>query len=269
MERRVQLAYTEATNIYSLGSELTHSDLVDAFTKFEKTDRIGEVDPAVARRGRWVLIYGVLQTLASVSVDSPNVKYREDVPYHLSPRLKGTKIPPWKAVSAGKGKGRRGDEEMADEAAHELSHCWVVAGKWHVAGMQSGSSGGEDDEGSDDMGPARGGQFLMAGLPGNGTYSRSPTGGVGWSSGGGWATPAGRSAQSVYSSAQSVMSESDAQSRTSSRPGAMPIRRKEYGGYHEGTHGVYGRGQGHGDAEVRREAPRIRDFDLDVIDDEP
>lgn len=134
LDRRVQLAYTEATNIYALGSEFTHSDLIDAFVKFEKTDRVGEVDPAVARRGRWVLIYGLLQTLASVSVDSPGVRYRDDVPYHLSPRLRGTRIPPWKGHGVGTGtdrSSRAGPHKSAcDEAAHELSHCWLVPQTW-------------------------------------------------------------------------------------------------------------------------------------------
>ncbi|KAK8075594.1 hypothetical protein PG997_010257 [Apiospora hydei] len=100
LERRVQLAYTEATNIYILGSDLVPSLLVDAFVRFEKGDQVGVVDPSLARRGRWVLIYAILQTLASVSVDAPNVRYRDDVAYHLSPRLKGTKTPPWKGVAS-------------------------------------------------------------------------------------------------------------------------------------------------------------------------
>ncbi|ROT36551.1 hypothetical protein SODALDRAFT_335651 [Sodiomyces alkalinus F11] len=139
LERRVQLAYTEATNIYALGTEFTQSDLIDAFVKFEKTDRIGEVDPAVARRGRWVLLYGLLQTLASVSVDVPSVRYREGVPYHLSARLRGSRVPPWKVPSAGTGTGTgtgTGGTGSAvgrggmDEAAHELSHCWVAPASW-------------------------------------------------------------------------------------------------------------------------------------------
>ncbi|KAI1120898.1 hypothetical protein F5Y10DRAFT_113330 [Nemania abortiva] len=122
LERRVQLAYTEATNIYNLGSEFAQSDLIESFVKFEKTDQIGAVDPFCARRGRWVLIYAVLQTLASVSVDSPNVRYKDGVAYHLSPRLKGTRTPPWKGVSS-----------PAIEASHELSHCWVAPRTWHQA----------------------------------------------------------------------------------------------------------------------------------------
>ncbi|KAK8064615.1 hypothetical protein PG994_007253 [Apiospora phragmitis] len=141
LERRVQLAYTEATNIYILGSDLIPSPLVDGFVKFEKGDQVGAVDPSLARRGRWVLIYAILQTLASVSVDSPNVRYRDDVAYHLSPRLKGTKTPPWKGVSS-----------PAPEAAHELSYCWLAPRSWHggAAGAESDASAtsGGGDHGS-------------------------------------------------------------------------------------------------------------------------
>ncbi|AEO68104.1 uncharacterized protein THITE_2035131, partial [Thermothielavioides terrestris NRRL 8126] len=120
-ERRIQLAYTEATNVFTLGTTFSHSTLVDAFSKFEKADCIGEVDPSTARRGRWVLIYGVLQTLATVSVDAPNVRYKDGVAYHLSPRLKGVKIPPWKTGAAG---------PDPHEATHEQSHCWTVPASW-------------------------------------------------------------------------------------------------------------------------------------------
>jgi len=128
LDRRIQLAYTEATNIYILGSEFTQSDLIESFSKFEKSDQIGAVDPLCARRGRWVLIYGILQTLASVSVDSPNVRYKDGVSYYLSPRLKGTRTPPWKGVTS-----------PAHEACHELSHCWIAPRSWHNA-MDSAES---------------------------------------------------------------------------------------------------------------------------------
>ncbi|KAI1333901.1 hypothetical protein F5Y15DRAFT_430248 [Xylariaceae sp. FL0016] len=143
LERRIQLAYTEATNIYTLGSEFTASDLVDSFVRFEKTDLIGSLDPFPARRGRWVLIYGVLQTLASVSVDSPAVRYRDDddnsVAYHLSPRLKGTRTPPWRGVAT-----------PTPEASHELSHCWIAPRTWYHSGGESAaesdtSAGGGHD----------------------------------------------------------------------------------------------------------------------------
>ncbi|KAI0506635.1 hypothetical protein F5B22DRAFT_438123 [Xylaria bambusicola] len=129
LERRIQLAYTEATNIYSLGSEFTRSDLIEGFVKFEKTDQIGAVDPYCARRGRWVVVYATLQVLASVSVDSPNARYKDGVSYHLSPQLGGTRTPPWKGVST-----------PSLEASHELSHCWVVPRTWHQQAIDSAGS---------------------------------------------------------------------------------------------------------------------------------
>lgn len=143
-ERRIQLAYTESTNVYILGSDFTPSDLLDAFVKFEKADRIGEVDPSLARRARWVLLYGILQTLASVSVDAPNVRYREGVAYHLCPQLKGARLPPWsssKKSNKHNGGGGGGASQYL-EAAHELSHCWVIPAVWTA----SNTSASEEDE---------------------------------------------------------------------------------------------------------------------------
>ncbi|RFU33794.1 hypothetical protein B7463_g2532, partial [Scytalidium lignicola] len=116
-ERKAALAYTESTNIYLLGSDFTPNDLVDAFVRFEKADKVGDVDPYAARRGRWVLIYGILQTLATVAVDTPNMRYTDDVPYHLNPKLRGT--PPWKGAIPNK-----------EEAVHEVSYCWRVPTTW-------------------------------------------------------------------------------------------------------------------------------------------
>ncbi|KAK2623712.1 hypothetical protein QTJ16_006893 [Diplocarpon rosae] len=116
-ERKAALAYTESTNIYLLGSDFVNNDLVDAYVRFEKSDRAGDVDPYAARRGRWVLIYGILQTLASVSVDTPNLRYTTDVSYHMNPRLRGT--PPWK-----------GANQNVQEASHSGSHCWTVRDTW-------------------------------------------------------------------------------------------------------------------------------------------
>ncbi|KZL87194.1 hypothetical protein CI238_10285 [Colletotrichum incanum] len=333
LERRVQLAYTEATNIYILGSDFTQSDLIDAFVKFEKSDGITEVDPAVARRGRWILIYGILQTLASVSVDAPYVRYRDDVPYHLSPRLKGTRVPPWKGSST------------PDEASHELSHCWVVQHTWNTPNNSGADSSGGSGNNSPVHGLAR--PFV---------YPRGPPSTA--SRGSGYQTPGTRSVHSAgsappFGSGYSVVSESDtassvrtpassragtnvkrAQSRDnvkgpSSGPGSMrsaatfggtdrgegwgmemPARRRDFGAHNDAnsSHGGYARSNasnphdqslplpGHtmgsggflalddmverrsarGGGQNRRVregsetdhlAPRIRDFDLDVIDD--
>jgi hypothetical protein len=118
-ERKAALAYTESTNIYILGSDFVSNDLVDAFIKFEKGDRAGDTDPYAARRGRWVLIYFILQTLASISVDTPHIRYINDVSYHMSPKLRGT--PPWLAM---------GTNQDIDEASHVRSHCWTIRSTW-------------------------------------------------------------------------------------------------------------------------------------------
>ncbi|KAK3376606.1 hypothetical protein B0T24DRAFT_526756 [Lasiosphaeria ovina] len=196
VERRIQLAYTEVTNICILGSEFTHSDLIDAFSKFEKTDRISEVDPSTARRGRWVLIYGILQTLASVSVDAPNVRYKDEVPYHLSPRLKGAKMPPWKSGASN-----------TEEAAHELSHCWVVALTWH-ANNSAANSGTESAEDSGSYSPVRGYSFPIPR-----SAAPSITGRSSATAQSGYHTPAGMTSRSVRS----------ASSRAPSMAGGYPV----------------------------------------------
>ncbi|KAK3385115.1 hypothetical protein B0H63DRAFT_472392 [Podospora didyma] len=230
VERRIQLAYTEVTNICILGSEFTHSELIDSFSKFEKTDRISEVDPSTARRGRWVLIYGILQTLASVSVDAPNVRYKDEVPYHLSPRLKGAKMPPWKSgPSHGGGQGQANPEE----AAHELSHCWIVSRTWN-ANSSAANSGAESSTEEGGHSPVRGYNFPMP---------RGPRSTAGRSSVTGYHTPAGMTSRSVrsassrapsvvgvypgFSSAGSVVSysESDAGSSVRSPPSTTTSRK--------------------------------------------
>ncbi|KAI0380318.1 hypothetical protein F5Y04DRAFT_103123 [Hypomontagnella monticulosa] len=182
MERRAQLAYTEATNIYILGSDFTQSDLIESFVKFEKADQVSTVDPFVARRGRWVLIYGILQTLASVAVDAPNVRYKDNVSYHLSPRFKGTKAPPWKGAST-----------PAAEARHELSHCWLAPRAWGAGGGNSGaeSNDSDADANADPVLRMMRAQAQKFPRPPRTVTSRSSTTG-----GGGWHTP-----RSVRSSA--------------------------------------------------------------------
>jgi hypothetical protein len=117
-ERKAALAYTEATNIYRLGSDFVSNRLVDAFVRFEKTDNAADFDPFAARRGRWILLYGILQAIASISVDTPGMRYKDGVSYHLSPRLRGT--PPWKSTDA-----------AVNEASHEGSHCWLAPARWN------------------------------------------------------------------------------------------------------------------------------------------
>lgn len=137
-ERKVALAYTETTNLDALGrSSCTQSALmlVDAFTRFEKSDYSSEVDPRAARQGRWVLLYGILQVLATVSVDAPGIKHHEGVSYHLSAKLKR---PAWTR-----------ERGVFGDAKHEMSHCWLAPQRWaEEATSEEDEDGDEvDDDG--------------------------------------------------------------------------------------------------------------------------
>jgi hypothetical protein len=116
--RRKALSYAEASNVYILRDQYMHTDLVTNFIRFEQSDMLDSLDPLEARRGRWILIYAILQVLATISVDSPNLRYKEGAQYHLSPQMKG--VVPW---------AERGSPPE-EEADHTRSHCWVVPSTW-------------------------------------------------------------------------------------------------------------------------------------------
>ena len=124
-EQRVALDYSEATNLFQLGPGNSANNLVEVFAQFEKSDMPVEVDPSQARKGRWVLLYAILQVLATVSVDTPGLRFTEKVPYFLNPQLRGT--PPWRGKN----------DAPAEEATHELSYCWTVPKTWEEAGRSS------------------------------------------------------------------------------------------------------------------------------------
>ena len=115
LEKQINHAYSVASNALLLGSDVTNNSLVEAFQKFEKADYVGETDPRDARKGRWILLFGILQVLSHVSVDTPGLWFKDDVEYFLAPRLRGT--PPW--VTSG--------ETLFEEAVPAASHCWNVA----------------------------------------------------------------------------------------------------------------------------------------------
>lgn len=123
--RRKALSYSEASNVYILRDQYMHTDLVTNFIKFEQNDQVDSLDPFEARRGRWLLIYGILQVLATVSVDSPNLRYKENCQYHLSPQMKG--VVPWAEP----------DSSAEEEAEHTRSHCWIAPSTWTTASPKS------------------------------------------------------------------------------------------------------------------------------------
>lgn len=116
--RRKALSYSEASNVYTLRDQYMHTDLVTHFIKFEQSDMLEYVDPFEARRSRWILIYGVLQVLATVSVDHPSLRFKSGVQYHISPQMKG--VVPWAEPGS----------PPEPEAEHKKSHCFVVPGTW-------------------------------------------------------------------------------------------------------------------------------------------
>ena len=117
MEKRVLHACLESTNSLHVRAEIASNGLVEAFLRFEKTDLISEGNPREARQGRWILIYSILQMLATMSVDTPRLWFT-DVPYFLNPRLDA--CPPWHLKA----------EETLEKASPMLSHCWTAPMSW-------------------------------------------------------------------------------------------------------------------------------------------
>ena len=115
IEKHIIHSYAIASNALLVGPKVATNSLVEAFQRFEKTDHIGETDPRDARKGRWIFLFGILQVLSHVSVDTPDLWFTNDVPYFLMPRLKGN--PPW-AMEA---------ENVFQEASPTASHCWRVS----------------------------------------------------------------------------------------------------------------------------------------------
>lgn len=120
LEKRTALAYHEASNVILLGSNRTTNALVEQFINFEKSDQLGEVDPAEARKGRWILLYCVLQILADIATDTPNMWCKDGVSYFLNTRLKGT--PPWRTQT----------DRVYPEASRLISHCWTAPKTWSI-----------------------------------------------------------------------------------------------------------------------------------------
>ncbi|KUJ09599.1 uncharacterized protein LY89DRAFT_787893 [Mollisia scopiformis] len=110
---KFKLAYEQANNLLIL-HEYTGNALVEAFIRHEQFERICEVDPLECRLGRWVLIYFMLQTLASISSDVPGLIYPDGVGYFLNGFIE---TPSWK----------QGDFMQASPF---LTHCFTVEKTW-------------------------------------------------------------------------------------------------------------------------------------------
>lgn len=117
MEKRVIHACAEASNATSLQAGIINNSLLTAFLRFEKSDLVSEINPQEVRQGRWILLYGILQVLSTLSVDTPGLWFK-NVTYFLNSRFSGN--PPWRPEA----------EEVLEEANPKLGYCWTVPKEW-------------------------------------------------------------------------------------------------------------------------------------------
>lgn len=91
---------------------------------------------ADARLGRWLLLYGILQVLSTLSVDTEGIKYKPsassssapEASYFLSPSLDN--CPPWPPSRSLTGTRRVPSAVSVREASQRQSHCWVAPLRW-------------------------------------------------------------------------------------------------------------------------------------------
>ncbi|KAF2643017.1 hypothetical protein P280DRAFT_515457 [Massarina eburnea CBS 473.64] len=110
---QLSIIYSDATNIEKLDDSFTGSALIDAFERFElSTELKPTTTPREARLGRWILLYGILQCLSTLSVDVQSLRHTDGVRYFLNTDLK--RLPEW--VTNG--------EAERYEPGQTRSWCW-------------------------------------------------------------------------------------------------------------------------------------------------
>ncbi|KAI5818063.1 hypothetical protein BZA77DRAFT_291978 [Pyronema omphalodes] len=125
------LSFLTSSNLSILHDTPHANPLQESFVHHEKSIPATEIHPQAARKGRWVMVYCVLQILRDVVGEEAEegTKWRGDVEYWVNPRLRGT--PPW-CGGAGMGrvngrekvgrdfKRRKDDTESGDEGDDEM-----------------------------------------------------------------------------------------------------------------------------------------------------
>lgn len=109
---QLSIVFSDATNIEKLDSSFSGNALIDSFEQFELSADLKATTPREARLGRWVLLYGILQVLSSLSVDIQSLKHTDGVRYFLCTDLK--RCPEWVT---------NGQTELL-EASQQRSWCW-------------------------------------------------------------------------------------------------------------------------------------------------
>lgn len=134
---QMALAFNTASNINRLGTSFEgkcfailldastmadHSSdnkIIDEIGIYEKSFQMSGVQPSDARLGRWILLYGILQVLSTVSVDTGGLKYKNKIKYFVSPSLEG--CPPWRSLEAA---------PLMIDACQQRSYCWHAPQTW-------------------------------------------------------------------------------------------------------------------------------------------
>lgn len=134
---QTSLAFNGATNINRTGLPplLSSNAFIDALSTHEKSLPLAIGTPRMARLGRWVFIYGILQTLSSISIDTHGLRYKDGVSYFLCPKLEG--CPPWHSLGPGQAEMGAvvGSGAQYVQWSQTRSYCFLAAQRWVDADM--------------------------------------------------------------------------------------------------------------------------------------
>lgn len=146
-------------NAYNKFTYPEDSSFLQMFKSIEL--RSPQSDIAGLRRGRWIFIYAVLQSLVQTACDVPGLPYTAGVEYFLSEGSRTASQPPW---NTGGRPGRplsmmwptsTGMEEQnvgGDiDAAYANSKCWILAAQWRME--LEGLANVQTLDGAADIGP--------------------------------------------------------------------------------------------------------------------
>jgi hypothetical protein len=122
---------------------MAENKLVDAFLVHEKSFSMNSLSPVDARLGRWIMIYSVLQILATLSVDIDGLRYPAKTAYYTNPPLSG--LPPWQhrqnAGGGGAGPAETYRTALMREADVRRSYCWLAPARWAARAAAAGRAG--------------------------------------------------------------------------------------------------------------------------------
>ncbi|KAF2273689.1 uncharacterized protein EI97DRAFT_352564, partial [Westerdykella ornata] len=93
---QLSIMFGDATNVQKADVEFNAGNtLIDSFERFELSSSTAapSISPRDARLGRWILLYGILQVLSTLSVDVRDLKWTQGVNYFLCADLK--RCPEW------------------------------------------------------------------------------------------------------------------------------------------------------------------------------